>query len=190
MILYIPAGRFNASEIFAWAILNLNNICTQVKREKLTKWSHLDGVKISLGGEWQPEIGEFNHQRTYLRKNGIPYSVAGMVWSHYGKELIRKQHKGSNEVKKIWEFIDKSLIQKVDMFTHGYLNGNSLSKQLKILEALNITVMEDTTGQDLRFQDAGDIAKNILMEKIQGWKNYPILVNNDSSENLHNNRLV
>lgn len=106
--------KFHADDVFAIAILKL--IFPKIKVVRTRDESKLAKAeaRIDVGGEYDSKKGNYDHHQTGgagTRKNGIPYASAGLIWKHFGKELVSSEE--------AWKEIDERIIQYVDANDNG-----------------------------------------------------------------------
>jgi uncharacterized UPF0160 family protein len=107
-------SSFHADEVFATACLkiyfeDLKNNKTKIVRSRDTEITDKADILFDFGMEYNPDKNRYDHhQKGGAGKRGkydIPYSAFGLIWKHYGEELV--------ENKEIHEKIDTSFIQQV-----------------------------------------------------------------------------
>ena len=117
-------GTFHADEVLATVILSkLFYVTASVLRTVAIpeeKFAETKAIIYDIGG------GEFDHHQkggNGIRENGVPYASAGLVWKEYGLSFLFKKFNDASdaEIKFIFDFIDKNLIQGVDAYDNGVL---------------------------------------------------------------------
>lgn len=126
------SGIFHADDIFATATVKLYfknkdkkiklNIKRSVKKEDIDKAD----IVYDVGMTYNPKKLRFDHHQNdekLVRENGIPYAAFGLVFKHFGPELISLISKNKNKIfiKDCYEIVEKRLIQHVDGMDNGKL---------------------------------------------------------------------
>jgi uncharacterized UPF0160 family protein len=107
-------GRFHSDEIFAAAILKLINPKLKIIRTKDNAELAKSDIRLDAGRKYNPENGDFDHHQiefTLKRSNGIPYASAGLVWKHFGRNLVNSEES--------FDWIDQKIIQPIDSHDNG-----------------------------------------------------------------------
>lgn len=117
-------GTFHADEVLATVILSKTfcGIATVLRTVAVPeeKFTETEPIIYDIGG------GKFDHHQkggNGIRENGIPYASAGLVWKEYGSKILCSKFNDASdsEIKFIFDYIDKNLIQGVDAFDNGVL---------------------------------------------------------------------
>lgn len=107
-------GRFHADEVFAVAVLKIIYPDIKIIRTRESEEFEKTDFRVDIGRKYNPETGDFDHHQKEFeekRKNGIPYASAGLIWKHFGRQLIKS--------KKSFEYIDSILMQPIDALDNG-----------------------------------------------------------------------
>lgn len=115
-------GTFHADEVLSTVILkkvfkNLNLCRVLELPDNIPK----NVIVYDIGG------GKFDHHQgnsNRVRKNGVPYSSAGLIWREFGHRIIKKMVPNDNEydhIDHIFRIVDRELIQGVDAIDNGEL---------------------------------------------------------------------
>ena len=132
LTLLTHSGIFHADDIFATATLNLY-FKNKDKKIKLIHKRSFDSKDIAkadivydIGMNYNPKKLRFDHHQNdskLIRSNGIPYAAFGLVFKHFGPELISilSGNKNKNFIKDCYDVMDKRLIQHVDGMDNGTL---------------------------------------------------------------------
>src|SRR5206468_10782336 len=124
-----------------------------------------------VGGRDDPEAGDFDHHQrggAGERPNGIRYASFGLVWRHYGPQLL-----GTAEVA---EAMDERIVQGVDANDTGQTIVQSLHGDARpfsvsaVIAAFNPKWDEELTDDeaDARFEQAVALAEDIMRREIAG----------------------
>jgi uncharacterized UPF0160 family protein len=118
-ILVTHSESFHTDDIFACAILqmvlNKKGYRTKVIRSRDEDIIAKGDYVFDVGRIYDPAINRFDHHQKEgagSRDNGIPYAACGLVWKHFGKELV-----SSNS---IFQKIDDVVISPIDAGDNGY----------------------------------------------------------------------
>ncbi len=131
------SGQFHADDIFSTALLNLyfkkKEPNTKVKCKRSIKKEDIDKADIvyDIGLIYNPKKLRFDHHQNdtgLIRSNGIPYAAFGLLFKHFGHELISliSGEKNKKVLAEIFDIVEKKLIQHIDAMD----NGTSTYKQL------------------------------------------------------------
>ncbi len=131
------SGQFHADDIFSTALLNLyfknKEPKTKVKCKRSIKKEDIDKADIvyDIGLIYNPKKLRFDHHQNdtgLIRSNGIPYAAFGLLFKHFGHELISliSGEKNKKVLAEIFDIVEKKLIQHIDAMD----NGTSTYKQL------------------------------------------------------------
>lgn len=161
------SGRFHTDEVFSCAALSLvYNNAVEIVRSRDAEAKATADIVVDVGGEYDDTRARFDHHQkggAGVRENGIPYSSFGLVWKHYGKELV-----SSPLAEKI---IDERLVQPIDASDNGvdtFTLANTVAPYL-IQDVISgfVPAWDERKTEDEAFFDALEIAKKILLRVIQ-----------------------
>lgn len=135
-------GIFHADEIFAIAALTIFRtpayaspvfeVMRTRDRAALTEAiGNRDIVVLDVGGEYSSKNLNFDHHQREgkpdPRPNGVPYSSFGLIWKHFGPEIVSAlcsgRVVGSVNTQKIADDLDESLVQIIDAVDCGAVEG-------------------------------------------------------------------
>lgn len=139
-------GVFHADECMSVAILRMANhedVGIEVVRTRNPKELALCHLRVDVGGNYDPTSGDYDHHQGTAGErwdSEIPYSSAGLIWSHFGKELCSSE--------KAWDRVDRQLIAPIDGVDCGWnkKEENSFSFSAMI-SSLNIDWNEERTPE-------------------------------------------
>lgn len=181
-------GIFHSDELLACAILCLihSNESVQILRTRDSEQLMECTICVDVGG------GDFDHHQkdfNTMRNTGIKYASAGLVWKHYGKQLIslfleKYFPRIQCDTDSIFETFDASFITLVDCEDNGkpqgkhcfsfissflplWFNNSSddFNKQFYKALVATMTILD----QELRTTIGNEIAKNAI---VSNWKNH------------------
>ncbi len=159
------SGQFHADDIFSTALLNLyfknKEPKTKVKCKRSIKKEDIDKADIvyDIGLIYNPKKLRFDHHQNdtgLIRSNGIPYAAFGLLFKHFGHELISfiSGEKNKKVLAEIFDIVEKKLIQHIDAMD----NGTSTYKQLfKGVDVITI----DNYFRMYKFEAGSDDMKKI-----------------------------
>ena len=151
------SGEFHADDVFAVAILSF------LKEIKITRTrdigvSNDDTIIVDVGGRYDGKRYFDHHKGLIRRKNGGNFASAGLIWMHYGKEILEKNNlQFKNEV---FEVVDDELMSKID----AHDNGEAESEISKLIAEFN---PNELSSYDSCFIEAVMFARKIIANKIK-----------------------
>ncbi|MDA3837285.1 MAG: MYG1 family protein [Nanoarchaeota archaeon] len=155
--------NFHADEVFAIAILKRIYSDVEIIRSREIKdFSAFDFV-VDTGGEYDFEKKRFDHHQNGFEENrgdGVNYSSCGLIWKHYGREVVNSD--------KAFNSIDKNLIKFIDADDNGvtYSNGEvNIFSVADVIGAFNPGWKNEKTEDELFFE-ALEFASEILDREV------------------------
>lgn len=116
------SGRFHADEVFAIAMLQMIE-AREITRTRDEKIIEQGGIVLDVGGIFDPSTLRFDHHQnsfTDARPDGTPYATAGLVWRHFGADVLAKKGlKGDYEIEFALQWVDQKLISDIDAVDNG-----------------------------------------------------------------------
>jgi uncharacterized UPF0160 family protein len=185
------SGRFHADDVFATAVLSL--LFEKQKKEfELIRSRKPEDIEegdivYDNGRQYDFENKIFDHHQeggAGERENNVPYAAFGLIWKHYGEELVNELFKknieddeiSNDDLKKIWQLVDESIVQPIDASDTGYEDFQSDKKDLRtyvmdsFVKDFNPTSDEDYEKSYELFMESVSIAKRVLSRKIISTK--------------------
>mgnify|MGYP001614240417 FL=1 len=159
-------GDFHADDVFAVAILklidkNLNIIRTRDPKEYIPA-----DLKVDVGNKYDPSKGDYDHHQKEgagKRENGIPYASAGLIWKHFGRQLVKTEE--------AFYYIDKKIITPIDADDVGIkVYKEDICEPYTVPKAildLNPKWQEKKQEFDKYFKKAVSFALEILKKEIK-----------------------
>lgn len=126
MKFYTHGGRFHCDEVTAFSIMLESGHCHQADLIRLEDLSaipmhpaDIDAIVVDIGRKYEPSAGFFDHHQDFIRReNGYPIASAGLIWRHYGKDVLRIIDDVSGSMLPVMDAIhadvDERLIQGLD----------------------------------------------------------------------------
>lgn len=171
-ILVTHNGAFHADDVFACATLELflekKNIRYKVVRSRDEADFARGDFVFDVGGEYSPEKNIFDHHQrggAGTRDNGVPYAAFGLVWKHFGREIVLSDS--------IWKDIDEKFVTSIDAHDNGHRIYRELDLEIMPVEISNVVSFFNTTWKenaatnDKNFLKMVEAAKIILRRLIQ-----------------------
>ena len=168
---------FHADDVMAYAILK-EVLTKRGETWEITRTRDEEIIKdadivFDVGEIYDPLTNRYDHHqkgRAGARPNGVLYASAGLVWKQFGKELCSDE--------KVWETIDKDLLQELDAIDSGqnYLglnfpNSGYTSLTIHIAHFKPAKLGRKTPEELLvAFESASEFARGILVRLIQNEK--------------------
>lgn len=158
------SGEFHADDVFAVAILSF------LKEIKLTRTRDIgvpndDTIIVDVGGRYDGKRYFDHHQGLITRKNGGNFASAGLIWMHYGKEILEKNN--SQFKNKVFEVVDNELMSKID----AHDNGEGKCEISELISEFNPNIVEELSSYDSCFIEAVMFARKIIENKIKTVEN-------------------
>lgn len=161
-------ATFHADEVFASVIAALYLNCSKgLNVVKICRTSYIpkdlnkDVIVYDVGG------GKFDHHSVKdsvykVRKNGIPYAAAGLIWRAFGNELIQN----TPDDKAVWFQVERKLIRGIDAVDNGTLPcidyPTSAMSISNVISNFNPVWDDDITSYDEAFLEALSFAGKIF----------------------------
>ncbi|MCA9478188.1 MAG: MYG1 family protein [Nanoarchaeota archaeon] len=158
-------GKFHADDVFSIAILRKIYPELEVIRTRDPEKLASVDARVDVGMKYNPETLDFDHHQSESageRENGISYASVGLIWKHFGMELVNSLQ--------AWTAIDESLIQPLDaddcgISTYETTKGVSPYTIPKIIARMNPNWKEDASS-DQQFEKSVAFATLILEREL------------------------
>ncbi|MGM5488331.1 MAG: MYG1 family protein [Nanobdellota archaeon] len=157
-------GKFHADDVFACAILRLLNPNTEIIRTRNEELIGSADIRVDVGRKYNPETLDFDHHQkdSPVRENEIPYAAAGLIWKHFGRQLVSSD--------KAFTYIDECIMQEVDAVDNGVdifeTKNISVFTITKVIGDFNPGWQQKEISPDDAFNDAVNFAQGILKRRI------------------------
>jgi uncharacterized UPF0160 family protein len=164
-------GGFHSDDVFAAATLALYFEKLDqpfiIRRSREQEDIEKADIVFDVGMEYDAEKGRFDHHQpggAGERENGIPYAAFGLVWKHYGLELV--------EDEEVFQRVDDQLAAPIDGPDNGFAIDKVLVEGIKPFYLGDVLTLLFGKGDDYdkAFADAVQFAKKILSEFIERAK--------------------
>ena len=178
------SGLFHADDIFATALLTLyfknKEPKTKIKYKRSIDQKDIDKADIvyDIGRIYNPKKFRFDHHQndaSLVRKNGIPYAAFGLVFKHFGTELISmiSDNKNKKFIQECFEKIEEKLVKHVDAMDNGCITYKKIFEDIDIATIDNYFQMckvnanfDDPKKLDNKFFELVKFAQSILENVI------------------------
>jgi len=202
--------RFHVDDVGAISLLTCyfsqKNVKIQLIRSRDSILLMNSDILVDVGGIYSPENGRFDHHQencneTYFPNSSIPMSSIGMVWKHYGKEILTL-YLDANNLSQIKDYVDElchevysKIIQEIDAHDNGILMVEGGKRNYRsnmdigtIISSMNSEDTNDEMNQMEAFGEAvslfGKIFEIRLKDVIRKFYSYKI--NHDKVKSLLN----
>jgi uncharacterized UPF0160 family protein len=128
MMICTHDGVFQADEVFSVTALRaIYPEATIVRSRDATVHRRAD-IVVDVGGAYSHERKLYDHHQrggAGQRPNGVQYSSAGLVWRHYGEQVVKilldlyGNPQTSDVISRIHEMVDVTLVQPIDAADNG-----------------------------------------------------------------------
>ncbi|KYO01962.1 conserved protein, unknown function [Plasmodium gaboni] len=168
------SGRFHTDEILATVMLKFLPEYKDAKIIRTRDQTKLDtcDIVVDVGGVYDHENKRYDHHQkefegTLDDKHTIRLSSAGLIYKHYGREVLRKGFSITDEEKinVLYEKLYTSFIESVDAVDNG-INQYEGQPKYQInttiqcrVNRFNPTFLEDDVDENERFMEAAKIVK-------------------------------
>ncbi|GKT12196.1 MAG: hypothetical protein ISEC1_P1171 [Thiomicrorhabdus sp.] len=168
-MLVTHSGRFHADEVFAIAMLRM------IGPQEITRSRDEDVIKqanivLDVGGIYDPETGRFDHHQnsfTDTREDGTPYATAGLIWKHFGAEVLAKKGLvGDYEIRFAQQWVDNKLINDIDAVDNGLYIEEPRPSVSMLVAMMNVSSNEPEL-QVVAFNEAIEFTSTILNNFIR-----------------------
>ncbi len=161
-------GSFHADEIMAIAIIGrLEKGNIEIIRSRDPEVLKRADILVDVGMVYDEEKDLFDHhQRGGVMVDGRQYASAGLVWKHFGLELLDTEVSNKKLADKAWELIDKRLISGIDRIDLGE-KADGFTTISHLIASFNPHPMD--TGVDVNecFGQALALAREVLDREIK-----------------------
>lgn len=184
-IAYTHSGVFHADDVVSAAILRL--IWPEIRFVRTRDPSAFQeaagkNITFDVGMAYSHELLQYDHHQlsSEVRLNGCPYAAAGLLWKHYGMQLLRSFPEiPCGKEAGVWADIDHTLIQGIDALDNGVcvssasLQGSPetyipLITLASAISSYNPIEILEITSFDAQFEEAVQVAVGILRRYVLG----------------------
>lgn len=164
---------FHGDDVFATAILSsIFNLILFRTRDK-NAIDNINGIVYDVGGVYDEKKFRFDHhQRDFdeCRPDGTPYASAGLLWRHYGRDVVKAFYDDmpdEDTVEEIFNMVDRNLIKWIDAADCGIVSDNGGMTVSSVISLFNPTWEESDVDSDECFRKACDVAYKILEREVR-----------------------
>lgn len=112
------SGKFHADDVFATAVLKKVFKEIELVRSRDPDTVASGDIVYDVGRVYDPATNRFDHHQPEgagVRENGVPYAAFGLIWKHFGEQLVTD--------KRVWQLVDEKLVQPVDANDTGFISS-------------------------------------------------------------------
>lgn len=176
------SGRFHADDVFATSALSIlfekQNKEFELIRSRKSEDIESGDIVYDNGREYNPDKKIFDHHQeggAGERDNKVPYAAFGLIWKHYGQEIVLEFFEGKLEkekIDKIHKLVDEVLVQPIDAGDTGCEDYSSDKEGLRsyvpdsFVLSFNPTNKEGYENSYDLFMQSVNIAKQILEREL------------------------
>lgn len=161
---------FHADDVLAVAVCKLLWPQATVLRTRDKIQPAPNVLVLDVGGVYDPDKNLFDHHQQSFDKcrpaSTVPYSSAGLIWHHFGKDLLVKCFKIQPDfVDEVWQYLDTEFFFPVDCIDNGIVVAGPAQTQYSyLMSALNLDrhLAYDEKAQGDLFLQAVDITQRFL----------------------------
>lgn len=160
-------GSFHADEIMAIAIIErLEKGNIEIIRSRDPDILKRADILVDVGMVYDEEKDLFDHhQRGGVLIDGRQYASAGLVWKHFGLEMLDAEVGNKGLADMAWGLIDKRLISGIDRIDLGE-KADGFTTISHLIASFNPHPMETGVDVNERFNDALALARGVLDREI------------------------
>jgi uncharacterized UPF0160 family protein len=121
MIIATHNGSFHCDDVFSIAVLKFMYPDAQVVRTRDMDIINSADIVVDVGQVYDIPKGRFDHHQRggagIHEQSGIKKSSIGLVWDHYGLEMVTRicrEDNGISFLEKVWERVNWNLVQIID----------------------------------------------------------------------------
>ncbi|HEY8609710.1 MAG TPA: MYG1 family protein [Roseomonas sp.] len=188
-VLATHGGKFHCDEVFAYAVLRLalrlrepggDHLLLRTRKPEL-----IEGADIvwDVGSLHDPAAKRFDHHQrgAPLRRDGTPFSSAGLVWQIYGERAVASLLEPAGAAgfaPEIAAELDRTLIRRIDEVDNGVsASGPVLDDNLGLASlvgdfnpAWDDPAASGANAGDAAFLEATGFAEGILRRRVNGLR--------------------
>lgn len=172
MIVATHNGTFHADDCFAYAMVRLL-LGGDHRLIRTRDPSLLDQATFvfDVGGVYDHSRWRYDHHMRDkpLRPDGVPYSAAGLIWHHHGREILGKRGDlDTLSCDAVWAHVDRGLVVAIDRYDNG-VGSIEPSDISSIVYAMNPLWDGPRSPEtvDALFGDASAFAGRVLSRSIE-----------------------
>lgn len=162
-------ANFHADDVFATATLDLVfDGGIEIIRSRNKEVIDSGDIVYDVGGIYDADKNRFDHHQTEgagVRENGVPYAAFGLIWKHFGTNLVTSEE--------VWKKVDEKIVQSIDANDTGYAGPETKIKNLDnyvidvMIKSFNPTWSESYEDSYDRFIKLVSFAKEVLKREIK-----------------------
>lgn len=167
------SGTFHADEVTAFATLRLArpDLAASFGRSRDPRLVAQAEIVFDVGGSYDPARGRFDHHMPEppRRANHDPYSSAGLIWQHFGRQALSVLLGPStvDAIEEVWHRLDQAFILAIDRLDCGLGHADGLY-YVTLIDDCNPAWNAPAEAADAAFLDAAQLAEATLRRKAEG----------------------
>jgi len=169
-MLVTHSGRFHADEIFAISMIQMIQN-PEVVRSRDQEIIQQADIVLDVGGVYDPDTLRFDHHQnsfTETRSDGTPYATAGLVWRHFGADILAaKGLQGDYEINFALQWVDQKIISDIDAVDNGLFTEDPRPSVSMLIGMMNASSTDEVEQQAAAFQQAIEFTTGILNNFIK-----------------------
>ena len=182
LVIQTHSGRFHADEVIAIILLSnyysLKSCEIKIVRSRDKEIFETSDILVDVGMKYDPETLRFDHHQedffeTWDPTSKIPLSSVGLVWRHYGLDIVQNYLLGNTEyesnethLKNLHDLIYQKILLEVDAYDNGIKLNTENFNISSLVNSLNGDV-SDSKSQNLNFEKAMRMIGEILDIKFK-----------------------
>lgn len=153
---YTHKGTNHEDEQVGCAISELAERTCDFKRVSSFEEVDPEGVVADIFRVYNPDKEYYDHHQDFLtREDGYPYASAGLMWKHYGIDVIKNllPQIGDQWAEEIHTIVDEDFIKGVDACDADadyQLNASCSAGPVKVLSTAAMTILMNEEDQELQ----------------------------------------
>ena len=160
-------GHFHCDDVMCYAILKLLYEDIGLIRTRDEKELEKCDILFDVGEKHDPFNQVFDHHfiDSPVRPNGVPYASAGLIWEHFGIDLLAKKlpDRSLRELNEIHNKIDRNIMQSIDAHDTCYSPAH-YSKHYTLPQVVSsfLPSWNDFDLMDEKFIEASEVCAQVL----------------------------
>lgn len=164
-------GHFHCDDVMCYAILKLLYKDIKLIRTRDEEELEKCDILFDIGEKHDPLNQVFDHHfvDSPIRSNGVPYASAGLIWEHFGIDLLAKRlpNRSLKELNEIHNKIDRDIMQSIDAHD-TYYSPAHYCKHYTLPQVVSsfLPSWYDFDLMDEEFIKASDVCAQILENNL------------------------
>lgn len=164
-------GHFHCDDVMCYAILKLLYKDIKLIRTRDEERLKECDILFDVGDRYDPPNNVYDHHflDSPIRVNGVPYASAGLIWEHFGLELLARKlpNRSLKELEEIHRKIDKNIIQSIDAHDTYYSPAHlGMHYSLPQVVSSFLPPWQKFEKMDDKFLEAAEVCIKVLENNI------------------------